>query len=83
MKAHLAFVFLAHTLLRVLAQIDEALIDKSIGWMKAKLVNVLGMAKRLAKKMGLEFLDDFELYYLAEFVKGCRKRRKVYASAPG
>jgi len=82
-KAHLAFVFLAHTLLRVLAQIDEALIEKSIGWMKAKLVNVLGMAKRFAKKMGIEFLDDFELYYLAELVTACRKRRKAYASAPG
>ena len=81
--AHLNLVFLAHTLLRVLAQIDKAIMDMSIGGVKDKVINVLAMVTRLAKKIGIEFLDDFELYYLIEIVTGSRRRRKGYASGPG
>ena len=81
--AHLNLVFLVHTLLRVLAHIDEVLMNMSVGGVKDKVINILGMVTRLATKIGIEFLDDFELYYLIDVVKGRRKRRKVHPPAAG
>jgi hypothetical protein len=81
--AHLNFVFLTHTLLRVLAQIDEALMEMSVGGLKDEVINVLAVLNRRATKIGIEFLPNFELYYLIDVVKGSRKRRKVHPPGAG
>ncbi len=81
--AHINLVFLAHTLLRVIVQIDEALIGKSIGSIKRELVNVIAIVTRVLKKIGVEFLDDFGFFYLLELVKCRERRRNGHASARG